>query len=152
MRLQLLSFVDRASVIRLLLLILLASILLLADGYALIVISGPIGRYLALAVVASTGLIGLFFLVNSILATLAVARSWISGGYFPRRDFARLASLLVAAVLILIPGLLTDALGLLMYSPPFRLLFGLLLTRPLEAQLWQLYEHVKLEEAERTGQ
>lgn len=151
MRVQLLPFVDRAFVIRLLLLMLLGSILMLADGYVLILLSEPLGRYLALALVASTGLIGLFFLVNSILSTLSTARGWIRAGHFPRRDFARLASLLVGSALLLIPGLLSDAIGLLLYLPPLRLLAGLAITRPLEPQLWQLYEHVKLEEVEGAG-
>lgn len=146
-RLRLMSLVDRAFVVRLLLLTLLASLLIVADGYALVMLSDRLGVYLALAVVASTGLIGLFFLINSILTTLAETRARIREGAFPRRPFARLAALFIAAGLILVPGLVTDIIGLLIYLPPFRLGFGLLLVRPLDRQLWQIYEHVKLEEA-----
>ncbi len=127
---------------------LLGSLLIVADGYALIRLSGAIGRYLALAVVSSTGLVGLFFLVNSILSTLAAARGSIRAGIFPRHDFARLASLFIAAGLIILPGLVTDIIGVFMYLPPIRVALGLLLIRPLDTQLWQIYEHVKLEEAE----
>ncbi len=148
-RLRLLSLVDRAFVIRLLLLMLLGSLLIVADGYALIGLSGAVGRYLALAVVSSTGLVGLFFLANSILSTLAAVRGSIRAGVFPRRDFARLGSLFIAAGLILLPGLVTDMIGVFMYLPPIRVGLGLLLIRPLDTQLWQIYEHVKLEEAER---
>lgn len=141
------SLVDRAFVVRLLLLTLLASLLIIADGYALVMLSDRLGVYLALAVVASTGLIGLFFLINSILTTLSETRARIRAGGFPRRPFARLAALFISAGLILLPGLVTDLLGLLIYLPPFRLGVGLLLVRPLDRQLWQIYEHVKLEEA-----
>jgi UPF0716 protein FxsA len=127
---------------------LLASLLIVADGYALIELSAQVGRYLALALVASTGLIGLFFLINSILTTLAAARRHIRRGSFPKRDFARLAGLFVAAALIILPGLITDVIGVVVYVPPVRLALGLLIVRPLDSQLWQIYEHVKLQEAE----
>ncbi|NBC29554.1 MAG: FxsA family protein [Spirochaetes bacterium] len=150
-RLRLLSLVDRAFVVRLLLVMLLASLIVVADGYALIELSTHLGRYLSLAVVASTGFVGLFFLANSILATLSAVRRHVRTGSFPKRDFARLASLFISAGLIVLPGLVTDLIGIVIYTPPVRLAFGLLMVRSLDSQLWQIYEHVKLQEAENEG-
>ena len=150
-RLRLLSLVDRAFVVRLLLVMLLASLLVVADGYALIELSTHLGRYLSLAVVASTGFVGLFFLTNSILATLSAMRRHVRSGSFPKRDFARLAGLFISAGLIVLPGLVTDLIGIVIYIPPLRVAFGLLIIRPLDSQLWQIYEHVKLQEAENEG-
>lgn len=140
----LLQLCDRSFVIRLLLLLLLLAIPVIGDGLLLLMLAERYGRYLALAMAASTGLISLFFLVNSISSTLRTMQLRIAAAQFPARQYHDLAALVTAAVLLLLPGLLTDLLGLLFYLPLFRSLLGALVCRPFRRRMAEVYEYQKM--------
>ncbi|MFP4374807.1 MAG: FxsA family protein [Spirochaetaceae bacterium] len=140
----LLRLFEPGFVSRLFLALLLLSILGIADGYILLTLGEHYGKYLVLAATASTGLAALFFLVNSAGDTLARIRREVSADIYPGREYARLAGLIVAGVLLLLPGFFTDALGLVVYLPPIRRLTGHALTARHGTFLREAYEYLKI--------
>ena len=141
----LLRLFDRGYIVQLLLLLLLLTLPLIADGLLLLLLAERCGKYLALAISASTGFIGLFFLINSVSTTLFTLHRRISLGVYPRKQYHDLAALLIASLLLIIPGLFTDAIGLLFYLPPLRSALGLAICRRWRRQLGEVYEHLKME-------
>lgn len=139
----LLRLFESGFVARMFLLLLLLSILGIADGYILLTLGERFGKYLVLAVTAATGLIALFFLLNSVRLVMTRLRRNVAEGTYPKREYAHIAGLLVSGVLLLLPGFFTDALGLLFYLPPVRVLFGLAITSRYQAFLKDAYEYLK---------
>jgi UPF0716 protein FxsA len=125
------------------LLLLFVSLAGLADGYVLLTLGQWYGKYVVLAATASTGLIALFFLLNSVGATMKRMRNNIAADTFPKREYAQLAGLLVAGVLLLLPGFFTDALGVVAYLPPVRRLIGRAVTSRHTSFLREAYEYQK---------
>lgn len=124
---------------------LLASLLLLADGYVLIVVSRSVGLYLLLAIEASTGLAGVVIILNSYRHVLAQTRRTVGAGRYPVGEFRSLVCLLIGAVLIIIPGFVTDGLGIAVQVPPLRWLVGRVVERVARPRLEELYEYMKTE-------
>lgn len=142
----LLRLFDSGFVSRLFLLVLFVSMLGIADGYILLTLGENYSKYLVLAVTASTGLLALFFLLNSTGATLTRLRRAVAEDTYPRIEYARLAGLLLAGTLLLLPGFFTDALGAVIYLPPLRRLVGHLLTARHRGFLREAYEYLKIED------
>ncbi|TVQ38278.1 MAG: FxsA family protein [Spirochaetaceae bacterium] len=141
----LLQLFSRGYIVRLFMLLLLLSVPLIADGFLLLLLAERCGRYLALAICASTGFFGLFFLINSVSTTLHTLRIRVSQGEYPRRQYHDVAALLIAALLLIIPGFFTDLIGLLFYLPPLRSALGFAVCRPWRRQLSEVYEHLRME-------
>jgi UPF0716 family protein affecting phage T7 exclusion len=142
----LLRFFDHGYVVRLFMLLFIPASAMIADGLLLILLAERYGRYLALAITGATGLLGLFFLGNSVSTTLMTLRRHVSEGRYPRRQYHSLAALVVAGLLLLTPGLFTDVLGLLFYVPPLRLWLGALVCLPIRNELKELYQYLKMDE------
>jgi UPF0716 protein FxsA len=143
-----LRFFDRAYVTRLFFVLLGLSVLLLADGYVLVMAASRYGLFMALGILASVGFAGMIVTLLAVDATLEHLRDRIRRGEYPSQEYAALASLVVAGLLLIIPGLFTDAIGVVLYTPPFRRVVGALIVRPLRGRLKEAYEHLKLEEFE----
>lgn len=141
----LLRFFDKAYVMRLFFLLLLLSIPMLADGYVLVVASSVYGVFMVLGVSAAIGLGGILLVLGAVDATLEHLRDRVREGRYPSREYCELAALIAGGVLIAIPGLVTDALAVVLYIPPFRRFAGMLLVRPLRSKLKDVYEYLKLE-------
>lgn len=79
-----------------------------------------IGLWPTLATVVVTAIIGTALLRAQGLATLARARQSLDQGKIPVEDIFTGLCLLVAGLLLLTPGFITDAVGFLLFLPPFR--------------------------------
>jgi UPF0716 protein FxsA len=83
-----------------------------------------IGKYLGIlptiALMFGTGLLGAFLARRQGLTTLREARSKIEHGEIPVGSLVDGVLILIAAALLITPGVLTDALGFLLLLPPFR--------------------------------
>lgn len=143
-----LRFFDKAYVTRLFLLLLLFSILMLADGYLLVEAADRFGVFMALGIAASVGLAGMVVVLLAVDAAIEHVRERVRHGKYPKKEYAELAALVVAGLLILIPGFCTDALAVLLYLPPLRRLSGGLIVRPFRSRLKDVYEYLKLSEFE----
>ena len=143
---RLLSLVQIERVTRTLFFLLLVSLLMLLDGYVLVLVSRSLGIYLLLAVEATTGLVGVLLIRNSYGHVLEQLRREVHDGRYPAREFRLIGCLIVSALCLIVPGFATDAVGLLALLPPLRWLVGYAIERTGRAGLEELYEYVKLEE------
>lgn len=105
--------------------LLLAFILVpLAEIAVFIQVGERIGLWPTLATVILTALVGTALLRHQGLATLQRVQNEIERGGLPVGAVFDGACLLLAGALLLTPGFLTDAAGLLLFVPPFRALLG----------------------------
>lgn len=81
---------------------------------------GAFGLWPTLAIVLATALLGSTLLRAQGLAALGGLRQRLASGEDPGRVLADGALILVAGVLLLTPGFMTDALGLSLLVPPIR--------------------------------
>lgn len=87
-------------------------------------IGGAIGLIPTLGIVIATALIGTALLRRQGLSVLARARMELNSGKMPLAEIADGVFLLVAAVLLLTPGFMTDAFGFLLFVPAVRQTIG----------------------------
>ena len=83
-------------------------------------VGGYIGLWMTLVLIVATALAGTALLRHQGMATLARARASVARGRVPVREVADGFCLLVAGVLLLTPGFVTDAAGGLLLIPPAR--------------------------------
>jgi len=105
-------------VFRILLLLFIAIPLL--EIYLLIQIGEEIGALPTVALVIFTAVLGVWLLRWQGLTTLAQAQQSMAQGQLPAIPLIEGLFLLVAGVLLLTPGLFTDAIGFLLLVPPLR--------------------------------
>ena len=91
---------------------------------AFIFIGGEIGGLLTLLGVFVTAIIGLSLLKGQGKAVMAQIRTDLSQGHAPVGSIANSLSLVVGGILMLLPGYVTDAVGVLLYVPGLRTIFG----------------------------
>lgn len=92
----------------------------LAEIYLLVKAGRAIGAWPTVAVVLATGLAGAWLARRQGLSTLARIRESMAQGAPPTGELADAALILAAGVLLLTPGFLTDAAGLVLLLPPAR--------------------------------
>lgn len=90
-----------------------------------------IGLWPTLAIVVLTAIVGTYLLRLQGLMTLQRAQEAVDRGELPLKEVFDGACLLVAGVLLLTPGFVTDLLGVLLFLPPVRALLRRLLARRL---------------------
>jgi len=92
-------------------------------------VGAEIGLWWTLAVVLLTAMLGTWMLRLQGLATLRRAQESLRRNELPLAEVFDGACLLVAGVLLLTPGFVTDSFGLLLFLPPVRLGLRHLLAR-----------------------
>ncbi len=140
----LLKFFDFTFLVKFFFLALLFSLIPLCEIYLLLYVGRMWGGYFTIAVSASSGLIGVFLALKEVHILLGRIKTKIQAGNFPAEDFSSLAGVLVGSVLLIIPGFITDALGLLFLLPGFRKLVGRVVVAHLGNRLQEAYEYLKL--------
>jgi UPF0716 protein FxsA len=87
-----------------------------------VTLGAKLGLWLTLAWVILTGVAGVLLLRGLAMGRGGLQRDLREGLHDPLSPLAHRALLGVAAVLLILPGFLTDALGLLLLLPPVRTL------------------------------
>ncbi|MDP6708660.1 MAG: FxsA family protein [Alphaproteobacteria bacterium] len=98
-------------------------------------VGGWLGLWPTLAVIVATAVAGTALLRWQGLSTLARAQAALDRGQLPVAEVFDGACLLVAGALLLTPGFVTDAVGGLLFLPPFRALLRGLIAHRLTAGL-----------------
>ena len=98
-----------------------------AEMSAFIFIGGEIGGLLTLLGVFVTAIVGIALLKRQGLSVLSRIQSDMAKGRAPVTSIADSISLAVGGALMLIPGYVTDAIGLLLFVPGIRTLAGVYL-------------------------
>ncbi|MBW3099131.1 FxsA family protein [Pseudohoeflea coraliihabitans] len=105
---------------RLSLLPLVLIVIPIAEIATFILIGGEIGVFSTLGLILLTALVGSFLLRQQGLGILNRVRSETEAGHVPGRDLVHGAMILVAGVLLLTPGFVTDTMGFLLFVPAVR--------------------------------
>ena len=92
-----------------------------------IFVSNEVGSLLTLLGVFLTAIIGITLLKNQGLSVINRVRSDLAKGHPPVMSIADSISLIVGGGLMLIPGYVTDGVGLLLFIPGFRTVAGMCL-------------------------
>lgn len=85
-----------------------------------ILVGGQIGVFPTLAMIFVTAILGTFFLRQQGLGILQKLQSEQNAGRLPGRELVHGAMIMIAGVLLLTPGFVTDSIGFLLFFPPFR--------------------------------
>jgi len=142
----LMRFLDSGFILRILYLILLFSLVPIADMYVLLQLVELVPKHILMAVVTATGVFGLFLVFLVIRSVLETMHGRIKDGYYPGVEFFELAGLLIAGVLLITPGFVGDVVGLLLLLPALRRAIGRLVAGSMEERFKELYEYLKLYE------
>jgi UPF0716 protein FxsA len=142
----LLNFFEREFILRVLYLILLFSLFILADSYVLLRISDHMGMYAALAITASTGLVGFLYLWSKIKKSIQTIKQKTLQGNYPQKEFSLLAGQIITCFFLIGPGLFTDFIGLWLLIPAICRSTGKFITQRIDNQLKEAYEYLKIYE------
>ena len=85
-----------------------------------ILVGGQIGVLYTLALIFVTAVIGTFLLRSQGFHLLGRIQQKMAEGEVPGKDLVHGIMILVAGVLLLTPGFVTDGIGFLLFFPPFR--------------------------------
>lgn len=94
-----------------------------------VIVGSHIGVLWTLALVVAAGMLGAVLLRFQGFGAMTRARAELAAGGDPSRGIADAAMILVAGILLLIPGFVTDIAGLLLFLPPVRHLAWRFLSR-----------------------
>ncbi len=97
-------------------------------------VGGAIGVWPTIAATIATALAGSLLLRAQGLATLMRARAQMDQGQLPAREMFEGVCLVLAGALLLVPGFVTDVIGLLLFVPPLRELLRLMIARHIAAK------------------
>jgi UPF0716 protein FxsA len=97
-------------------------------------VGSVLGVWPTIAATIATALAGSLLLRAQGLAALTRARSQMDQGQLPAREMFEGVFLVLAGALLLVPGFVTDVLGLLLFIPAVRELLRLLIARRLAAK------------------
>ncbi|MFA3791033.1 FxsA family protein [Aliiglaciecola sp. SL4] len=98
-------------------LFILFAILPIAEIALLVNIGEQIGGWNTVAIVIVTAIIGAYFVRQQGIATLMQAQSKMQSGVMPGQEVAEGLLLVLAGVLLVTPGFITDGLGFLLSLP-----------------------------------
>jgi UPF0716 protein FxsA len=85
-----------------------------------VIVGRQVGVLYTLALVIASGVLGAMLLRIQGFGVMSRVRKELDAGQDPSRQLAHGAMILVAGVLLLIPGFVTDIIGLLLFLPPVR--------------------------------
>lgn len=92
-------------------------------------VGGQIGVLATLAAIIVTALAGVLIIRWQGMGLVLDSRAMMARGEIPAKAFAEAMMLAVAGLLLLVPGFVTDAMGLLLLIPPVRAALYALLSR-----------------------
>lgn len=85
-----------------------------------ILIGGQIGVLSTLGMILVTAIVGTILLRIQGFATLARIQAQSQNGAIPGKELVNGVMIMIAGVLLLTPGFVTDSIGFLLFFPPFR--------------------------------
>ena len=94
----------------------------LAEIYALIKVGSWLGVFPTIALLLLVSALGAVLVKREGLRVLRRMQEQVAAGNMPSNELLDAVCLLLAGVLLLVPGFVTDAVGLLLLLPPFRLM------------------------------
>ena len=129
---------------KLVLILLLYSLVPLAEIFLFIYLGELIGNYLVLIIAAVAGLGGALIALSQVQAARERLRVQLKAGRYPGREFADLAGILVSGILLITPGFITDLLGYLLMIPAVRDAVRGMIRNKLDRSFKDIYTYLRL--------
>ncbi len=136
----LLRFRDRDFLFRTILVLLLFSLVPLAEIFLFVLLGNVIGNYLVLLCAVVVGLVGGYVALTQARRAEARLRERVAAGAWPGREIADFLGCVAAAILLITPGFITDCAGLLLLIPALRRAVGRMLAARLSTGFKELYD------------
>ncbi|QJT08607.1 FxsA family protein [Oceanidesulfovibrio marinus] len=114
----------------------------LLELYLLITVGSYIGAAATILIVILTGAVGAWLARMQGVSTMLTIRERLNSGQMPAEEMIDAALILVAGLLLLTPGLITDVCGLTLLIPPARNAFKRLLRRKFDT--WIRQGHIEI--------
>jgi UPF0716 protein FxsA len=112
--------------------------------FVFIEVGGTVGLFNTLAIVFITAAIGAYLLRSQGLEVLHRVQQNLAANQLPVNELFDGAFLLIAGVLLLTPGFVTDGVGFLLFMPPFRMLLRHFIVRRLvnngRTKMWTMVD------------
>lgn len=140
----LLKLLDTGFIFKAGMVLLGLSVAVLGEFFIISLISGFWGIYFTLAVAAVTGLAGVFLSYREIAARISLIKEMVSDGVFSEKELIQLAGAIVSALLLLLPGFVTDFFGAIGFFPVIRMVYGRIATWRMTPKLNEIYEYMRL--------
>ncbi len=97
---------------------------------AFILVGGQIGLWPTLLMILVTAVIGSFLLRIQGLSLINKVQTEVAAGKVPGKELGHGAMIIVAGILLLTPGFVTDTIGFLLFVPPVRsMIWGFVASR-----------------------
>ncbi|MFP4153585.1 MAG: FxsA family protein [Alkalispirochaeta sp.] len=138
-------FTRRSYLVRLFSVMTGLAILMLADGLFLVRLARRSGVYLALALEGGVTIVAAVILGSTIHTLIKKIRNDARSGSVVPRRYGELAAVVSAAVLLVLPGFVTDVAGFVLFLPPGRYIYSALFIRFNGDAIQGIYEYLKLE-------
>jgi UPF0716 family protein affecting phage T7 exclusion len=142
----LIMFFRKESLVQIFMWLMGFGILILLDSLTTIWLASRIGAYLAVAAVGIMTWLNLAVVFASLSRHIRIARSEAARAAGADLQFKHICGLVISALLVISPGLLTDLVAWIVYLPPLRLLAGDLLVRRNRHEFDQLHQHLSVDE------
>jgi UPF0716 protein FxsA len=140
----LLKFLDRGFLFKTILILLLFSLVPLAEIFLFLALGNLIGNYLTLALAAVAGVAGALLALGQVRRTRAKIRERIRKGEYAGRELVDLAGMLAGGLLLITPGFITDLFGYCLLIPFFREALGTAIVKKLDRSFGDIYEYLRL--------
>lgn len=123
-------------------LVLLFTVLPLAELYVLIQVGQVIGGINTLLVVLVTGVVGAYLARMEGLRTALRAQELMARGQMPAEEMIDGLLILLAGAVLITPGVITDCMGFLILFPPTRRTFKIWLRKQFDRMVAQGQVHI----------
>ena len=101
----------------------------LSELYVIVQVAHSIGAFNTLAVLFLVSLVGAWLVKREGIGVLRKAQAKVDAGQVPGKELADGVLILLGGALLLVPGFITDAIGVLLLLPPVRAAMRALLIR-----------------------
>lgn len=109
----------------------------LTELYVFIEVGSEIGALTTILLIIATAILGSIFMHQQGMATLQKAQMGLADGQVPEKEMLEGIFVFIGGIFLLLPGFITDSLGLLFLIPPIRAFLVTKLIKQREFQFQQ---------------
>lgn len=140
----LLKIIDKENSSKYITKLLFLSLVVVIDFFTLFILGNLLGIFLYLAILGLVILIGVSLVLKEIGKQLDAMEESNSRGVYPRDNFYQFTGIILASILIIIPGLLSTLAGLAILIPKLRFYIGRKLSLSLNLDWNAVYEYKEI--------
>lgn len=96
----------------------------LIELFVLIEVGSVIGGFTTILLIIATALLGIFFMRQQGTATIVKIKQNLADGKIPGKEILEGVFIFIGGVMLLLPGFITDTIGILFLIEPIRTLFA----------------------------